>query len=348
MTKTILVADNSRTIRRAVELTFRSTDFQVVTVPSADEALAKLSNVRPDLVLADASMPGTDGYDLCSRIKSNATTARIPVLVFASKFGPFDETRGRNAQADGHVDKPWDTQALINLVKEKIGLPVDGAAPQSFAATLAKRQEPPAAPSNGRPPAAPPAAHAPPPSPFGAPARDRAPPPVAPPPVAPAPRPAVPVAPVAPVAPIAPVMPAPMAAKPPVDDVLIEEPDDADDGPSLEPPPMPRRNAPKVDVWALQDDRGTPDAGPPPGADDPIEEIAIEDVPPEPMREVVGRIADAAAPAVAQMTAAAAAGVPSAQLVAMTREIIERVAWEVVPELAETIIRAELARLLEE
>src|SRR5688572_10220044 len=110
MGKTILVADDSRTIRRAVELTFRSTDFQVVSVDSADQALKSIAEIKPDLVLADASMPGTDGYALCNAIKNDSSSSRIPVLLLASKFDPFDEGRGDEAQADGHIDKPWDTQ----------------------------------------------------------------------------------------------------------------------------------------------------------------------------------------------------------------------------------------------
>lgn len=138
-----------------------------------------------------------------------------------------------------------------------------------------------------------------------------------------------------------------------LDDVLIEDPDDAPaGGPSLEPPPLPRRNQPKVDVWALDEQvERAPDAGPPPGADDAIEEIAIDDMPAQeapPMAAVVSKIASAAAPAVAKAVEPIAPRGGNEQLTAAAREIIERIAWEVVPELAETIIRAELKRLLAE
>lgn len=333
MGKTILVADDSRTIRRAVELTFRATSFQVVGVESAEQALASIQEVRPDVVLADASMPGTDGYGLCDAIKTNATTARIPVLLLSSKFDPFDQTRGEQARADGHIDKPWDTQSLINAIKELTGMPVDGAEPQSFAAALAQRQQAEAQPANGQPAPA---------TPFGAPAQERAPEPAPPPP------PSTP-----------PVAAAPAMARPAaspaagLDDVVIEEPEEVQAGPSLEPPRPPAAGArPPVDMWAL-DDPNAPDAGPPPGADDAIEEIAIEDVPmdeaePVTMEGVPGAVADAAASAVARSAGAVAPGLPQEQLVAVAREVIERIAWEVVPDLAESIIRAELKRLLED
>lgn len=335
MSKTILVADDSRTIRRAVELTFRATGFQVVGVESADQALASIQEARPDVVLADASMPGTDGYGLCEAIKSNATTARIPVLLLSSKFDPFDQTRGEQARADGHVDKPWDSQALINVVKELIGLPVDGAEPQSFAATLAQRQQAESrpAPSNGHPPPS---------VPFGAPVQERAPERAPPPPSSP------PMA----AAPVARPAPSPAAG---LDDVVIEEPEEVQAGPSLEPPRPPSPGSrPSVDMWALDDANGaTPDAGPPPGADDAIEEIAIEDVPvdevePVDMDDMPGTVADAAAPVIAQAASAAAPGLPQDQLMKIAREVIERIAWEVVPDLAESIIRAELKRLLDD
>ncbi len=346
MGKTILVADDSRTIRRAVELTFRTTDFQVVSVDNADQALKSIAEIRPDLILADASMPGTDGYALCNAVKAGSASGRIPVVLLASKFDPFDAGRGEEARADGHIDKPWDTQTLIDLVKSKIGLPLDNGVPQSFAATLAKRGEKSepepalhvAAPSNGQ---------APPASPFAAPIPDRSParpPPARPPPLAKA----VPSSQV--------TRGAGMGGS--LDDVVIEEPvDEHAVGPSLDPPPPPSRHRRKVDVWALDEEvQRAPDAGPPPGADDPIEEIAIDDMPmeempqaafdPPPPRRAVARVAELAAPAVARAAAQAVPGVDEAQMTAMAREIIERIAWEVVPELAETIIRAELKRLL--
>jgi hypothetical protein len=281
------------------------------------------------------------------------------VVLLASKFDPFDAGRGKEAQADGHIDKPWDTQSLIDLVKSKTGLPIDNGVPQSFAATLAKRNEKPEKSdppkSNGQPPPA---------SPFGAPIAE---------PVVAA-RPAVTATERA-TARTAPNRPPPMPKSNPagqmvtrgagmggsLDDVVIEEPVDDPVGPSLEPPPMPKKARPKVDVWALDEEaKRAPDAGPPPGTEDPIEEIAIDDVPmddDEPMEEVTPppdlnlapvttKMATIAAPAIAKAAEAAVPGVPSDQMVAMAREIIERIAWEVVPELAETIIKAELARLL--
>ena len=77
MGKTILIADDSKTIQRVVEMTFEKTAYRVFGVSNTDEALAKVSEVQPDLVLADASMAGRDGFDLCSTLKSAPGTAHV-------------------------------------------------------------------------------------------------------------------------------------------------------------------------------------------------------------------------------------------------------------------------------
>ncbi|MEQ9503649.1 MAG: response regulator [Deltaproteobacteria bacterium] len=142
MAKTILVADDSKTIQKAVELTFGSTEYQVVAVGDGQSALARIEEQRPDAVLADVAMPGLDGYDLCAQIKSNAATSGIPVLLLASAFDPFDDGRAAAANADGHLKKPFDTQSLLALVADATGGEAPQAnAPLSFAAALKKRQE---------------------------------------------------------------------------------------------------------------------------------------------------------------------------------------------------------------
>ncbi len=142
MAKTILVADDSKTIQKAVELTFGSTEYQVVAVGDGQSALARIHEQRPDAVLADVAMPGLDGYDLCAQIKSDAATSGIPVLLLASAFDPFDDGRAAAAHADGHIKKPFDTQSLLTLVADATGGEAPQAnAPLSFAAALKKRQE---------------------------------------------------------------------------------------------------------------------------------------------------------------------------------------------------------------
>ena len=93
MRKVILLADDSATIRRVVELTFSDQDCHVECVASGSEALQRLETLKPDLVLADVVMPGPSGYEICRKIK--ASPRPIPVLLLAGTFETFDHEAAR-------------------------------------------------------------------------------------------------------------------------------------------------------------------------------------------------------------------------------------------------------------
>jgi CheY-like chemotaxis protein len=115
MRRTILLADDSVTIRKIVELTFSDTDIRVESVASGREALDRLNDLRPDLVLADVVMPGPSGYELCRAIKQSARP--VPVLLLAGTFEPFDAVQARECGSDGHVTKPFDSRQLVQRVE---------------------------------------------------------------------------------------------------------------------------------------------------------------------------------------------------------------------------------------
>ena len=135
MPKQILLADDSVTIGKMVEITFANEDFIVTVVRSGDEALARARANPPDVVLADAGMPGKSGYDLCAELRASGIQA--PVLILTGNFSPYDEGRGRAAGADGNVVKPFETQAMIDRVQQLVGrgsvaTPYRGDAPKSI------------------------------------------------------------------------------------------------------------------------------------------------------------------------------------------------------------------------
>ena len=105
---TILAVDDSLTMRKCLEITFAGTEFNLVAVDSAQAALDQVRALSPTLVIADVSLPPNGGYELCGNIKSAAPGT--PVLMLSSKQNPFDPAKG--AQADDHMDKPFDTQVL--------------------------------------------------------------------------------------------------------------------------------------------------------------------------------------------------------------------------------------------
>ena len=115
MRRTILLADDSVTIRKIVELTFSDTDIRVESVASGREALERLDALRPDLVLADVVMPGPSGYEICRAIKQSERP--VPVLLLAGTFEPFDAAQARECGSDGHVTKPFDSRQLVERVE---------------------------------------------------------------------------------------------------------------------------------------------------------------------------------------------------------------------------------------
>jgi CheY-like chemotaxis protein len=118
--KKILLADDSITIQKVVELTFSEADFQVVCVSNGAQALRKISEMRPDIVLLDVIMPEKNGYEVCEQLKRAPSTSGIPVLLLTGTFEPFDKKRAEAAGANGHLTKPFESQVLVSKVEELI------------------------------------------------------------------------------------------------------------------------------------------------------------------------------------------------------------------------------------
>jgi CheY-like chemotaxis protein len=285
-------------MRKVLEITFTGSDLQVTTASSFDAALQKLKSDRPDVVIADVTLEPKNGYELCKAIKQASPSTAV--LILSSKQNPFDVAKGSAAQADDHMDKPFDTTQMIDKVRKLLaarGEAGAGAQPAAAAAQPAAAAPAAAAPT-GRPVA-------------GQTGRAKTliynqpvtPPPAATPPAAVAPAPIV--------APAAAAAAAPRAAASPPAKAA-----------------QPERFAPTpVTGIPLQSKPSAPEPAPVPGA--------------------------VAAGAAAHMNGHMASkleglGLTPAQVeavLALSREVVERVVWEVVPVLAETIIKEEIARL---
>ncbi|HVF66064.1 MAG TPA: response regulator [Pyrinomonadaceae bacterium] len=115
----LLLADDSPTVRKVVEMFFEEEGYEVVTVGGGEEALRELDSERPpDVLLADAVMPGPDGYMLCERVKRDARLAAVPVVLLVGTFEPFNEAEARRVGADTVLTKPF--QSIRDLVS-KVG-----------------------------------------------------------------------------------------------------------------------------------------------------------------------------------------------------------------------------------
>jgi CheY-like chemotaxis protein len=118
----ILVADDSPTVQRKAQGILQAEGFEVETVSNGVAAIKKLPNLQPILVLADVSMPGKDGYEVCEFVKTSADFRHVPVLLVVSDLEPYDEQRGAQVRADGIIKKPFTPQDLIALVAKFTGL----------------------------------------------------------------------------------------------------------------------------------------------------------------------------------------------------------------------------------
>ncbi len=179
MNRKLLLADDSVTIQRVVELTFSGENIDVVAVSDGEQAIARLSADAPDIVLADIAMPKKNGYEVAAFVKEHPTLSKVPVLLLAGAFEPVDEERARRVKCDGVLVKPFETHEVIARVRELIDgerrvQPDEPAAPSRLAAS--------AVPPPVAPPAPPIAASAP--APMPAPPREAVQP--TPPPTAPA------------------------------------------------------------------------------------------------------------------------------------------------------------------
>ncbi len=293
MTLTLLAVDDSKTMRKVLEITFAGEDVRTLLAPSPNAALALLRSDKPTVALVDALLGEANGYDLAQRIK--AESPGTGVIILSSKQHPYDRVRGQAAGADDFVDKPFDTQVMIDKVN---------AVAQKMAAAPVR------APAAAVPVRAPAAA---------------APAPVAQP--APVARPSAPMAPVAhpPVArPAAPVAQPVAAAAAPAPTAGIKQSTlsfGSPIPPSVAPKPAvaPSTHQPAEPVVALTTPKAAP-AG--------VVAAALADPSLEGKLAALGLTRD-------QM----------AGVLALSREVVEQVVWEVVPVLAETMIREEIQRL---
>jgi CheY-like chemotaxis protein len=115
---TLLLADDSITIQKVVELTFAETEHSVVAVGNGRDLLARLEQVKPDIILCDVVMPDLNGYEICQRLKSEPATLHIPVVLLTGTFEPFDRDRALAAGCDAIVTKPFEAKELVATVEE--------------------------------------------------------------------------------------------------------------------------------------------------------------------------------------------------------------------------------------
>ncbi len=138
----ILVADDNSNIQKMVGLALKDQGIDVVAVGNGEAAVRKISDIKPDLVLADVFMPVRNGYEVCSYVKQDPALAHIPVILLVGAFDPLDEQEAQRVGADGVLKKPFvPPDPLISMVKSALaraGVALGNARPAEKAPETAK------------------------------------------------------------------------------------------------------------------------------------------------------------------------------------------------------------------
>ena len=112
----VMVIDDSNTIRRSAEIFLGQAGCEVLLAEDGFDALAKITDHKPDVIFVDIMMPRLDGYQTCALIKKNAQLASTPVIMLSSRDGLFDRARGRMAGSDEYLTKPFTKDSLLKAV----------------------------------------------------------------------------------------------------------------------------------------------------------------------------------------------------------------------------------------
>lgn len=137
----LLLADDSATIQKVIDLTFADEGVRVVAVGNGQDAIDQLLEVAPDIVLADVFMPSRNGYEVCEYVKTHEQLKHIPVVLLVGSFEPFDEAEARRVGADDILTKPFQSiRRLIDRVGALVSSPP--VEKESPTAELPKAEEP--------------------------------------------------------------------------------------------------------------------------------------------------------------------------------------------------------------
>jgi DNA-binding response OmpR family regulator len=128
--RTLLAVDDSVTMRKVLEITFSGEDFNVVTADSQKDALAKLGD-DPAVCVIDTALGNDDGYALAKEVRKRSPNTTI--VMMASRHNAYDADKGKASGADDFMDKPFDTQQMIDKVR-KAQSARDGGQPVAAAA----------------------------------------------------------------------------------------------------------------------------------------------------------------------------------------------------------------------
>ena len=127
MSKSVLIADDEIHIRRLIEQSLEDLEDEGVyihTVDNGEDALRLIETERPGLVILDVMMPKMNGFDVCDRVKSSPDLQHIHVILLTAKGQEHDRIRGEEVNADTYMTKPFDSDELLALASDVLGVSV--------------------------------------------------------------------------------------------------------------------------------------------------------------------------------------------------------------------------------
>lgn len=117
---TVMVIDDSKTIRFSVSRVLLDAGCQVVTATDGFDALAKIADSKPDIIFLDVMMPRLDGYQTCALIKNNSRFRETPVIMLSSKDGLYDQAQGKIVGCDHYLTKPCADTDLLQAIRDYV------------------------------------------------------------------------------------------------------------------------------------------------------------------------------------------------------------------------------------
>ncbi len=136
--KTLLLIEDSFTIQDEVRKALATFQVEVVVAMDAVAGLHQLHAVRPDIIVADASLPEIDGFQLCHIVRGIEQFRHIPVLLLTSNFATYDERRGQQVGVTAHLAKPFTAEVLRETVRQLLAVPCSRTATQRATAEVSE------------------------------------------------------------------------------------------------------------------------------------------------------------------------------------------------------------------
>ena len=164
MAAKLLLAEDSLTIQKVFELALKQTGISLTMVDNGVDAIRLAKEISPDLVVADVSLPGKEGFEVAAELGADETSHAVPVLILAGTLAPFNEERFRSCGAAGVLFKPFESQELIDKVEallrvkeepapapvDKEEVPSPAEEPWDFSDVLSEMEEEAGTPSGTR------------------------------------------------------------------------------------------------------------------------------------------------------------------------------------------------------